>query len=121
MKFSFCKILTTLIFLVLSAGFSFAQSVREKGIELYRQGNYSEAIQALTLAAKDKALKTDGEIWNYLGLAYLNQDKPKDGRKALEKAVKYNPQSSIYRSNLAYAYLLTRKTNKAQSEVAKAI
>ena len=45
----------------------------------------------------------------------------KDGRKAFEKAVKYAPQSSVYRANLAYAHLLNRKTNKAQSEINEAI
>ncbi len=75
----------------------------------------------LEQASKQKAYNQDGEIWNYIGLAYINQNREKDGQKAFEKAVKYAPQSSVYRANLAYAYLLNRKTNKAQSEVSKAI
>lgn len=99
--------------------FTPAQTMREKGMELYRQGKDSEAINLLKSASKTN--KKDAEIWNYLGLAYINTDKFKDARKSLEKAVKFSPQSAVYRTNLAYACLLDRKINKAQSEVNKAI
>lgn len=112
-------LLSTLLFFASNV---FAQQTeREKGIELYRQGKDLEAIRVLQQVTKQKTTKNDAEVWNYLGLAYINQDRTKDGRKALEKAVKYAPQNSIYHSNLAYAHLLTRKTDKAQSEVQKAI
>ncbi len=39
----------------------------------------------------------------------------------MEKAVKFSPQSSTYRANLAYAHLLERKIDKAQSEIEEAI
>ena len=97
------------------------QAERERGIELYKQGKNNDAIQVLKIVSKQKETKTDGEVWNYLGLAYLNQDKTKDARKALEKAVKLNPQSSVFHSNLAYVYLMERKFNKAQSQIEKSI
>lgn len=107
---------------ILSAALNlFAQTEREKGIEFFKNGNYSEAIRYLDQASKQKAYKNDAEIWNYIGLSYINQNKEKDGRKAFEKAVKYAPQSSVYRANLAYAHLLNRKMDKAQSEINKAI
>ena len=97
------------------------QSERDKGIALYKQGDHAGAVRILQTAARQKATKTDGEVWNYLGLAQLNQNKIKEARKALEKAVKLDPQSSAFHSNLAYVYLLERKTDKAQSEIENAL
>ena len=121
MKAKLYKTIFTLTVTAITGIFAFAQTQRDEGINLYRQGKNLEAIRALQQAAKQKASKNDAEVWNYLGLAYINQGRTKDGRKALEKAVKFAPQNSIYRSNLAYAHLLARKTDKAQSEVRKAI
>lgn len=121
MKFILYKPIFILILITITNIFAFAQTERDKGIELYRQGKDLEAIRVLQKVTKQKATKTDAEVWNYLGLAYINQERTKDGRKALEKAVKYAPQNSVYHSNLAYAYLMTGKTNTAQSEVQKAI
>jgi TonB family protein len=121
MKHYYHKTLLFFSLILLLTTFSFAQTERDKGIELYRQGRDLEAIRLLQQAVKQKAAKNDAEVWNYLGLAYVNQNKTKEGRKALEKAVKLAPENSIYRSNLAYVHLLTRKVDKAQSEVSKAI
>jgi TonB family protein len=108
--------------LLISAGNIFAQpGERERGVGFYGQGKYSEAISIFQRLTKQKETKNDAEIWNYLGLAYLENKEYKNARKVLEKAVKLNPQSSPIRANLAYAYLLTRKINQAQSEIAKAI
>lgn len=97
------------------------QSERDKGIALYKQGDDAGAVRVLQTVARQKATKTDGEVWNYLGLAQLNQNKTKEARKALEKAVKLEPQSSVFHSNLAYVYLMERKTNKAQNEIQTAL
>jgi len=109
------------LLLVCAANVYAQQTERDKGIALYKQGNDAGAIQILKTASKQKETKNDGEVWNFLGMAYLNQNKTKDARKALEKAVKLSPQSSVFHSNLAYAYLMERKTNKAQDEIGKAI
>lgn len=101
--------------------FAFGQTDREKGIELYKKGRFTEAAVFLERASKQKEYKNDAEVWNYIGLSYVNQNKAKNGRKAFEKAVKYAPQNSRYRTNLAYAHLLTRNAKKAQSEIQKAI
>jgi TonB family protein len=115
------KIALSFIILISAANIFAQQSERERGVGLYDQGKYSEAISIFQKLAKQKETKSDSEIWNYLGLAYLENKEFKNARKALEKAVKLNPQSSPIRANLAYAYLLTRKIDKAQSEIAKAI
>ena len=97
------------------------QNERDRGIELYKKGNTVEAIQILEILSKNKEGKNDGEVWNYLGLAYLNESKNKDARSSFEKAIKLNPQSSAFHSNLAYAFLLERKVNKAQNVIKKAL
>lgn len=115
---------TAILFFSLSVAFTnaaTAQTEREKGIEAYKKGDFAEAVRFLDKASKQTQYKTDGETWNYLGLAYIDQSKTKDGRKALENAVKFAPQSSVYRANLAYAHLLENKTDKAQSQIEKAI
>jgi TonB family protein len=59
---------------------------RERGIELYQQGNVSAAIQSLRAALK--LHQDDVSAWHYLGLAMMQQGKKGDARKAHEKAAK---------------------------------
>lgn len=100
---------------------SFAQIASHPGITQYLAGKNSEAISSLALAVKQNEFKSNGEIWNYLGLAYTKGNDHKNARKALERAVKLSPTNSIYHSNLAYVYLLTRQNGKARSAAKKAI
>ena len=75
-----------LIFVFSIAAVAQTATFRDQAIELYRQKNYSAAAQALQTLTKSN--KKDAEIWNMLGLAYLNLSDFKQSRKALEKAVK---------------------------------
>lgn len=114
--------ITFLFALVLSvSGFIFAQTGREQGIELYKQGKNKEAVAVLEKTSKQKETRTDAEVWDYLGLAYIKGNDLKKAVKALEKAVDFNGQNSTYQSHLAFAYLLSNKLNKARDESAKAI
>lgn len=113
----------TLFFaLIIAASNIFAQQTQlENGIQLYKQGKNSEAIAVLERLSKQKEAKTDAKVWNYLGLAYIEQNDFKKARKVLEQAVSLSPQNSAMRTNLGYAYLLSRKVNQAQTELDKAI
>jgi TonB family protein len=114
--------ITFLFALVLSlSGFIFAQTGREQGIELYKQGKNKEAVAVLEKTSKQKETRTDAEVWDYLGLAYIKANDFKKAVKAFEKAVDFNGQSSTYQSHLAYVHLLTNKLNKARDESTKAI
>ncbi len=115
------KITLLFAFVLLLSDFTFAQTEREQGIELYKQGKNKEAVAVLQKASKQKETKTDAEVWNYLGLAYLKADDAKKAIKALEKAVDFNAQNAIYQINLAYAYFLGNKLDKAQDTSTKAI
>ncbi len=101
--------------------YALAQTEREQGIELYKQGKNKEAVAILQKASKQKETKTDAEVWNYLGLAYLKDNDAKKAIKALEKAVDFNPLNATYQTNLAYGYFLGNKLDKAQDISTKAI
>jgi TonB family protein len=56
-----------------------------RGIELYEQGDFTEAVKALKQATKTR--RTDATAWHFLALAYKQLGKEKDARKAMENAV----------------------------------
>lgn len=97
------------------------QTLKQQSIEMYKKGEFRDALNSLQRLGKAKEAQTDAEFWNYLGLAYLERDDAKNALKSLEKAAKIAPQSTVYRVNLAFAYMLERKINKAQSEIEKVI
>lgn len=115
------KITLLFTFVLLLSDFTFAQTEREQGIELYKQGKNKEAVTMLERTSKQKEFKEDADVWNYLGLAHVKENNYKKAIKALEKAVNFNPQSSTFRTNLAYSYFLNNKLNKARDESDKAI
>ena len=57
---------------------------RERGIQLYQQGDASGAIEALRKVVKEN--KDDAKAWHYLGLAYLLKQDKDEARKAFGKA-----------------------------------
>lgn len=121
MKFPFYKFACLFAF-ILSLGLSaFAQGTREQGIELYNQGKFAESIRVLQNLSSRKEFKTDAVVWNYLGLAYMDDGELKKARKALEKAVELQPQSAPFRVNLAYVYLASRKVDDAQKQTERAL
>ena len=63
-----------------------ASSERDRGIQLYNQGDAIGAIAALRAATKRN--KNDISAWHYLGLSFEKAGKKDDARKAHEKAAK---------------------------------
>jgi tetratricopeptide (TPR) repeat protein len=59
---------------------------RDRGIQLYQQGDFPGAVKALRSATSKS--KTDLGAWHWLGLALERQGKPGDARKAHEKAAR---------------------------------
>jgi TonB family protein len=64
-------------------GLNAATPETARGIELYRQGKFDEAIKALKKASK----RDDAEVWHVLGLAYQQQGQSQDALKSFEKAL----------------------------------
>jgi len=71
---------------------------------------------ARVLAHRDNA-----DVWNYLGLAYVQAGDSKDARKAFQKAVGLQPSDPTFRVNLAMALLLGGQIDKSQSEARAAL
>jgi Tfp pilus assembly protein PilF len=59
---------------------------RDRGIQLYNQGDFPGAVKALRSATQKG--KDDLSAWHWLGLALERQGKSGDARKAHEKAAR---------------------------------
>ncbi|MGZ5435690.1 MAG: energy transducer TonB [Pyrinomonadaceae bacterium] len=59
-------------------------SARERGIQLYQQGDANGAIELFREALRND--KNDGDAWHYLGLTFLLKAEKDEARKAFEKA-----------------------------------
>ncbi|MGI8467875.1 MAG: energy transducer TonB [Pyrinomonadaceae bacterium] len=95
MKHSLCF----LIFIVLfSATAIFAQSETEKGIELYRSGDFSQAVVVLDNTVKVD--KKDRKAWTYLGASYFKTGNRKEAANAFKKAASISvPKESLSEIN----------------------
>lgn len=107
--------------LPLSTAYSQTVAADHPGIALYKAGKYKEAAASLSAAVKTKEAKTNGELWNYLGLAHHQLFDDKNARKAFEAATKFAPSNVTFRTNYGYTLLLARKINEAQSHLQKAL
>ena len=88
---------------------------RLRGIELYRQGKFVEAIKSLEGAVKEN--KTDHEAWYYLGLAFFQQPKKiKDAINAFETAIELRPQFAAAHIALSYTSLRQNRFSEAVRE-----
>ncbi|MGI8917186.1 MAG: TonB family protein [Pyrinomonadaceae bacterium] len=93
---------------------------RQRGIELYRQNNFSAATQLLKNAVKKN--DSDDEAWYYLGLALTHQLKElKSATKAFEKAIKLKPNSAAAHTGLSYVLLRRNKFSEALREAQTAL
>lgn len=115
MKLPYTFILTLLL-LMTSLNATAQTQAKHPGVELFEKGKYSEALKSLEAAVKQDAFKSDAQLWNFLGLTYIEQGEPKKAIKSLEKANELNKDNIAYKVNLAYAYLRNRQTNKAQAK-----
>lgn len=119
--------ITLFAVLLVSAGSVFAQQAeREKGIELYRQGEYEKATEALQSYVKTG--ETDRLAWIYLGGAYVKLKKDKEAGKAFRQAnglkgenlPAYDKKLKIL-SKMRVNYTELARTNNAQGTVILAV
>jgi tetratricopeptide (TPR) repeat protein len=68
---------------------------RDRGIQLYKQGDAAGAIELLRQAVK--LHKEDISAWHYLGLAFAQTGKKGDALKAHEKAAKFGDDLLVSR------------------------
>jgi TonB family protein len=123
------RFLTTLIVTLILVGYSVpaisqqpVESIseqRNRGIQLYKQGDAKGA--AKILAAVVKQDKSDSDAWYFLGLALVRDDDLRNARKAFETTVKLKPDFGVAHTGLAYTLMAAAKNGEAAREARRAI
>lgn len=115
------RIFFVIIFLFVTLFNAQAQQSEEtkRGVELYKQGNYKEAIKVLRDVVKRN--KADADAWQFLGLSLSHQGSYKDACESFERVVKLRPQDTSAHINLAVAFINVNKLDDAEDEANKVI
>ncbi len=92
---------------------------KERGVELYRKGDFNGAVKTLKEVLKKQ--QGDSEAWYYLGLSLHGSGKIKDARKAFEKALSLSPNFAPAYTALAYMHLLGNDNREAVKNAEKAL
>ena len=85
------------------------------GQKLVEHGRYAEAIARLKTATT--LLSTNGEAWNYLGLAYHKAGQPAEAAEAYKKALAYDQNLVEAHYNLGCLMLEQNRPELAKSEL----
>jgi TonB family protein len=96
-----------------------SQGEKERGVELYRKGNHSEAAKVLQAVVKKQA--ADADAWYFLGLSLHRTGKIKDARKAFEKTLSLRPDFAPAYTAVAYMRLLSNDNKEALKYAEKAL
>lgn len=92
----------------------------ERGVELYRQGDFKGATKALRAAVK-KQSKSDPRAWLFLGQALMWRGELGDARKAFASALRLDPNFASARASLAFLHLNAGRVRDAEREAARAV
>lgn len=84
------------------------------GQKLVENGRYAEAIVRLKTATS--LLATNGDAWNYLGLAYHQSGQPNEASEAYKKALAYDQNLVEVHYNLGCLWLEQNRPDLAKSE-----
>ncbi|GEM_PF-2221719 len=91
-----------------------AQSPRDQGLELLRQGLAEQSIDAFLQAIEDDP--SDPQIYLYLGLAYYKVGDTEKMIEILEKAADIAPTSPQVHYNLGVAYQKSHNATLAKDQ-----
>jgi len=92
---------------------------KERGIELYRKGDFSEAVETLKVAVKKQ--QKDSDAWYYLGLSLHRVGEIKDASKAFEKTISLKPDFAPGYTAMAYMQLFSNDYKGAVKNAEKAV
>lgn len=93
---------------------------RDRGIELYRAKNYSDAAKLLQAAVKKNA--ADAQAWCYLGLALTQDERElKNASQAFENAISLRANFAAAHAGLGYVLLRRNKSSEALREARTAV
>ncbi len=85
MKLPFCKFILSLAIISTFFNFAFAQTQRDEGIQLFKQGKYEDTATSLKKAVEQNDKDLDSS--NYLGWTLENQSKTAEAAKIYKKCV----------------------------------
>ncbi len=94
-----------------------AETLNNKGVVLYDQGKYDEAVKAF-----DKAIEINPQYeaaWIGKGMTLGSQGKYDEAVKAFDKAIEINPQHADAWAGKGFALQLLGQTDKADAAFAK--
>jgi TonB family protein len=94
-------------------------SERERGVQLFKQGDDKQAIEVLNSVVKKG--KSDSEAFYYLGLALTRSNQISKGKRAFEAAVKLRPDFGPAHTGFAYTLMLSGRDNEAEREARRAL
>jgi tetratricopeptide (TPR) repeat protein len=94
-----------LYILLLLSQISWAQSAFEQGNDLYRKGNYAEAIKRYESILKEG--QESAELYFNMGNAYYKLNKTAPAIYNLEKALLLKPNDEDIKANLAFTQKMT--------------
>lgn len=116
MKFSRCLFICIILFSTISI---FAQSETEKGVELYRNGDFDGAITVLQNVVK--ADTKDRQAWLYLGLSFGKHGNDKESLKSFRKwdSISENPKNEKLNSNGNDGFKILSKPRSIYTELAR--
>jgi choline-sulfatase len=92
----------------------YSPAALQLGICLVELRRYQEAIKPLELAARTNA--ANAEAWNYLGTARTNTGQIMVAIAAYQTALRLQPEYSVARLNLAFAYLKSGYPSTARKQ-----
>jgi TonB family protein len=92
---------------------------KERGIELYRKGNFGEAVEALKEAVRKQ--QKDSDAWYYLGLSLHRVGEIKDALKAFQKTMSLKPDFAPGYTAMAYMQLFSNDYKGAVKNAEKAM
>ena len=90
-----------------------------RAIEIYQQGDATEAIKLLQAIVKKRP--DDADAWYYLGLAFYSKGSIGFSRPALEQFVRLRPDSADAHAKLAFALILADEPPKALATAQRAL
>ncbi len=90
-----------------------------RAIEVYKQGDATEAINLLRTIVKKQP--DDADAWYYLGLALNSQGLIGNSRPAFEQFVRLRPDSADAHAKLAFALILANEPQKALATAQRAL
>jgi TonB family protein len=92
---------------------------RDRGIQLYKQGETAAAIKILKKVVDKHS--DDADAWYFLALAYWSEGAIGAARPAFEHLIELRPESADAHAKLAYSLILANDPFKAVIEANRAI